>query len=146
MYANRFISLMINLPGIQFGLQSCNRLTWSRFCVVLLSQLFISFFIVSLSLLLLLLLLLLPWHYSLGWALASFTLRFRDSNSFLVWDCSPTPNPQPGGPGLHIYIPWRLGGPVIAPILVAFYDMHELQWDYSFPRSPHGEVSLSPSD
>jgi hypothetical protein len=25
------------------------------------------------------------------------------------------------------------------PILVAFYDMHGLQWDYSFPRSPHGE-------
>jgi hypothetical protein len=24
-------------------------------------------------------------------------------------------NPQPGGPGLHIYIPWRLGGPVIPP-------------------------------
>jgi hypothetical protein len=32
-------------------------------------------------------------------------------------------NPQPGG----------------VPILVAFYDMHGLQWDYSFPRSPHGE-------
>jgi hypothetical protein len=28
---------------------------------------------------------------------------------------SSTPNPQPGGPGLHIYIPWRLGGPVIPP-------------------------------
>jgi hypothetical protein len=27
------------------------------------------------------------------------------------------------------------------PILVAFYDMHGLQWDYSFPRSPHGELS-----
>jgi hypothetical protein len=26
------------------------------------------------------------------------------------------------------------------PILVAFYDMHGLQWDYSFPRSPHGEM------
>jgi hypothetical protein len=25
------------------------------------------------------------------------------------------------------------------PILVAFNDMHGLQWDYSFPRSPHGE-------
>jgi hypothetical protein len=30
----------------------------------------------------------------------------------------------------------------VASILVAFYDMHGLQWDYSFPRSPHGE-SLS---
>jgi hypothetical protein len=28
---------------------------------------------------------------------------------------SPTPNAQPGGPGLHIYIPWRLDGPVIPP-------------------------------
>jgi hypothetical protein len=25
-------------------------------------------------------------------------------------------------------------------ILVAFYDMHGLQWDYSFPRSPHGKI------
>jgi hypothetical protein len=41
--------------------------------------------------------------------------KFRDNNSFLVWGFSPTPNPQPGGPGLHIYIPWRLGGPVIPP-------------------------------
>jgi hypothetical protein len=32
-------------------------------------------------------------------------------------------NPHPGG----------------VPILVAFYDMHGLQWDYSFLRSPHGE-------
>jgi hypothetical protein len=31
--------------------------------------------------------------------------------------------PQPGG----------------VSILVAFYDMHGLQWDYSFPRSPHGD-------
>jgi hypothetical protein len=26
-------------------------------------------------------------------------------------------NPEPGGPGLHIYIPWRLGGPVIPKAL-----------------------------
>jgi hypothetical protein len=32
-----------------------------------------------------------------------------------VWGWSPTPKPQRGGPGLHIYIPWRLGGPVILP-------------------------------
>jgi hypothetical protein len=25
------------------------------------------------------------------------------------------------------------------PILVAFYDMHGLQWGYSFPQSPHEE-------
>jgi hypothetical protein len=30
----------------------------------------------------------------------------------LVALCS---NPQPGGPGLHIYILWKLGGPVIPP-------------------------------
>jgi len=23
--------------------------------------------------------------------------------------------------------------------LVAFYNLHGLQWDFSFPRSPHGE-------
>jgi hypothetical protein len=37
-----------------------------------------------------------------------------------------------------------MGGPVLPPrhrlpILVAFYDMYGLQWDCSFPRSPHGE-------
>jgi hypothetical protein len=40
-------------------------------------------------------------------------LRFR--NSYFLW-CgvvSPTPNPQPGGPGLHIYDPWRQGSPAI---------------------------------
>jgi hypothetical protein len=35
-------------------------------------------------------------------------------------------NPQPGG----------------ISILVAFYDMHGLQWDYSFPRSPHGDITI----
>jgi hypothetical protein len=28
------------------------------------------------------------------------------------------------------------------PILIAFYDMHGLQWDYYFPRSPHGDLDL----
>jgi hypothetical protein len=28
---------------------------------------------------------------------------------------SPTPNLQPGGQSLHIYIPWRLSGPIIPP-------------------------------
>jgi hypothetical protein len=46
-------------------------------------------------------------------------------------------NPQPGGSGLHIYIPWRRGGPVNTPrhrvpILVASYDTHGLGWDYSY--------------
>jgi hypothetical protein len=52
------------------------------------------------------------------------------------WIVSPAPNPQPGGPSLCIYDPRRQGGPAIPPryrvlILVAFYDMHGLQWDYS---------------
>jgi hypothetical protein len=50
------------------------------------------------------------------------------------WIVSPAPNPQPRGPG--IYDPRRQGGPAVpprhwVPILVAFYDMHGLQWDYS---------------
>jgi hypothetical protein len=36
-------------------------------------------------------------------------------------------NPQPGE----------------VPILVAFYDMHGLQWDYFFPRSPHRERHIT---
>jgi hypothetical protein len=52
------------------------------------------------------------------------------------WIVSPAPNPQPGGPGLRIYDSRREGGPSLppghwVPILVAFYDMHGLQWDYS---------------
>jgi hypothetical protein len=54
---------------------------------------------------------------------------------------SPTPNPHPGGPGLYIYIPHRQGDPVIplrhpVPILVASYDTHGLQWDYSYSPVP----------
>jgi hypothetical protein len=49
------------------------------------------------------------------------------------WIVSPAPNPQPGGPGLSIYDPWRPSYTPRrwVPILVAFYDMHGLQWDYS---------------
>jgi hypothetical protein len=31
------------------------------------------------------------------------------------WIVSPTPNPQPGGPGLRIYDRQRQGGPAIPP-------------------------------
>jgi hypothetical protein len=31
------------------------------------------------------------------------------------WIVSPPPNPQPGGPGLRTYDPWRQGGPVVPP-------------------------------
>jgi hypothetical protein len=43
---------------------------------------------------------------------------FTETGLLALWS-----NPQPGG----------------VPILVASYDMHGLQWDYSFPWSPHGE-------
>jgi hypothetical protein len=48
------------------------------------------------------------------------------------WIFSPAPYPQPGGPGLRIYDPrWPSYTPRHwVPILVAFYDMHGLQWDY----------------
>jgi hypothetical protein len=78
-----------------------------------------------------LLLLLLKWLYSPMRTLASFMDFSQSSQSiwlfrghilgFLTVDffrggvVMPTPNPQPRGPGLHIYIPWRLGGPVIPP-------------------------------
>jgi hypothetical protein len=77
------------------------------------------------------------------WLFRGHVLGFLTVDFFRGGVVSPTPNPEPGGPSLHNYIPWKLGGPVIpprhrVPILVAFYDMHGLQWDYSFPRSPHG--------
>jgi hypothetical protein len=31
------------------------------------------------------------------------------------WIVSPAPNPQRGGPGLHIYDPWRQSDPAIPP-------------------------------
>jgi hypothetical protein len=50
---------------------------------------------------------------------------------------NPTPNPQPWGPGLCIWLP-KTGWPSYTPwhwvpILVTFYDMHELRWDYHYP-------------
>jgi hypothetical protein len=61
------------------------------------------------------------------------------------WIVSPAPNPQPGGRGLRIYDP----GDRVAQlyprhwvhILVAFYDMNGLQWDYSsIPATTRGKV------
>jgi hypothetical protein len=38
------------------------------------------------------------------------------TNIFLQdWIVSPAPNPQPGGPGLHIYDPREQGVPAIPP-------------------------------
>jgi hypothetical protein len=57
-----------------------------------------------------------------GFSLLHNTPPFRGSSegfvTIIIFWCgfvSPTPNPQPGGPCPHIYIPWRLGAPVIPP-------------------------------
>jgi hypothetical protein len=88
---------------------------------------------------------LLPVISSIDLTVPRSHLKLPNCWLFPGWGRSPTPNPQTGGPGLHIYILWRLGGPVIpprhrVPVLVAFYDMHGLQWYYSFPRSLHGDL------
>jgi hypothetical protein len=70
------------------------------------------------------------WLYSPIRALVSPFWVFVTITFLQGWIVSPAPNPQPGGPGLRIYDPRRQGGPAI-PILVAFYDMHGLQWDFS---------------
>ena len=56
-------------------------------------------------------------------------------------DCRPTSNPEGlstvfinAGIGLPSYTPRHR-----VPILVPFYDLHGLQWDYSLPRSPNGD-------
>jgi hypothetical protein len=49
------------------------------------------------------------------WQFRGHILGFLTVDFYQGGVVSPTPNPQPGGPGLHIYIPWRLGGPVIPP-------------------------------
>jgi hypothetical protein len=49
------------------------------------------------------------------WLFRGHILGFLTVDFFQGGVVSPTPNPQPGGPGLRIYIPWRLGGPVIPP-------------------------------
>jgi hypothetical protein len=50
---------------------------------------------------------------------------------------NPTPNSQPGGPGIRICDPRRQDDPAIPPgteyPLFAFYYTHELRWDYSYP-------------
>jgi hypothetical protein len=49
------------------------------------------------------------------WLFRGHILGFVTVDFFRGGVVSPTPNPQPGGSGFHIYIPWRLGGPVIPP-------------------------------
>jgi hypothetical protein len=59
-------------------------------------------------------------HWNFTIVEVSIAVKFFIETGLLAL-CS---NPQPGG----------------VSILVAFYDMHGLQWDYSFPRSPQGET------
>ena len=51
------------------------------------------------------------------------------------------PNPQPRGPVYHIYNPQgrvaQLYPRQRVTISVTFHNLHGLQWDYSFPKSPH---------
>jgi hypothetical protein len=49
------------------------------------------------------------------WLFLGHILGFLTIDFFRGGVVNPTPNPQPGGPGLHIYILWRLDGPVILP-------------------------------
>jgi hypothetical protein len=104
---------------------------------------------------------LLKWLYSPMWTFASLMdfsqsspidltvprplLRFPNCWPFLGW--GPRPHAQPPtwrtrSPYLY---PLETGWPSYntprhrVPILVAFYDMHGLQRDYSFPQSPHGD-------
>jgi hypothetical protein len=45
-----------------------------------------------------------------SWALASPIWDFVKITFLWGWIVSPEPNPQPRGPGLPIYDPWRQGG------------------------------------
>ena len=59
---------------------------------------------------------------------------FPNRQFLTQWGCQPPLNLQPRGPG-PIFITHGTGCPAIPPgtgyPLVAFYNMHGLQWDYS---------------
>ena len=88
---------------------------------------------------------LLHWHYSSIRAFASIMILlqkflghisgFLTGTFFTGWNCQPNDQPPPEGSGPIFIIPGT-GWPSYiprhwVPILVAFYDMHGLQWDYS---------------
>jgi hypothetical protein len=74
-------------------------------------------------------------------------LRSLNCWLFLGWGRQPHVKPPTWRTrSLYLY-PLETGWPSYTPIhrvpiFVAFYDMHGLQWDYSFPRSPHGEILI----
>jgi len=54
-----------------------------------------------------------PQQLSLSEAVVEVSVEFKFfMERGLLAPCSKT---QPGGAGLHIYIPWRLGGPILPP-------------------------------
>jgi hypothetical protein len=55
------------------------------------------------------------WLYNPNRAMASPFLGFVTITVLQGWIVNPTPNPQPGGPGLRSYDPRRQGGPAILP-------------------------------
>ena len=72
-------------------------------------------------------------------------MDFLTVNFIMVTGCQPVTQPPPGKASPRIYDIWgRVAQPFPGhqvPILVVFYDLHELQWDYSFHRSPHGVLT-----
>jgi len=77
-------------------------------------------------------------------------LRFPNCWPFLGWGCQPHFQPPTWRTRSPYLYPLEAGWPSYTPrqrvpILVAFYDMHGLQLDYSSPRSPHGDFSISDS-
>jgi hypothetical protein len=78
--------------------------------------------------------------------------QFRSPNSHLFYGDRlsarrPTPNLETlstvfinPGTGWSSYTPRHR-----VPILVAFYDLHGMQWDCSFPLSPHGDFNAAMS-
>jgi hypothetical protein len=53
------------------------------------------------------------WHIGQQLSVVEVSVAFKFFiETGLLALCSSS---QPGGPGLHIYIPWRMGGPVIPP-------------------------------
>jgi hypothetical protein len=74
-------------------------------------------------------------------------IRFLNCWLFPGWDRQPHAQPPTWRARSPYLYPLETGWPSYTPshrvpILVAFYDMHGLQWDYSFPRSPHEEKCL----
>jgi hypothetical protein len=86
-----------------------------------------------------------PLLRSIAFSLPVPRPQFRFPNLFysdILTACCPTPNLE-GQTTVFINsgAEWRIyTSRHWVPILVAFYDLHGLQWGYSFPQSPHREA------